>query len=156
MEAALVDPRILQFRQEWRQRTDAHEEENAALGLAKIEELNGVDATASRGSHVTHQTNRQAHEQAARDLAIAFVDAHRAELETADVAYRDSDVGEILYAPLGTLTLEQTVGALDLFRAAGKADDVTVIDMWLLSEFAPQHINASTRHTVRIPGGGRK
>lgn len=157
MESASLDVRILQFRQEWRYRTDAHQREMEALGLAKLQELNAVDSSEARSAEAAASESATTHENAARDYAHDFVSDHRDALEAWEVQTRDEDDGVPHAAALGDLTLEQTVRTLSFYRSAGMADEVTTLEMWLLSEFPPQNIGGRVAvGTNRVRGGGRR
>lgn len=65
----------------------------------------------------------------ARELACAYVAAHRAAL-----------------APyLGGLSIDELVALVTAYRGMGREDDRIVVDMWLLSEHPPQQISGSIR-----------
>ena len=77
----------------------------------------------------------------AKDLARAYVDAHRAELSL----------------HLAHLTLEELVELVKQYRKAGREEDRIVTDMWLLSEYDPQIITGTAGGAVqeaeRLTGG---
>lgn len=68
----------------------------------------------------------------ARAYAKAYVNQYRAQLEG---KYKD-------------LSIDALVPMLSAYRAAGRDEDVVIIDMWLQSEFPIQHITAQ----VNAPG----
>lgn len=63
----------------------------------------------------------------ARDLARAYVMAHR----------------PLIAHHLEGRTLEELVGMVSAYRAAGREDDRIITDMWLLTEYEPQRITGS-------------
>jgi hypothetical protein len=75
----------------------------------------------------------------ARELAVEYVAENRERL-----------------APLLTrYTREGLVAEVDALRAAGRSDDVTVAEMWLLSEYEPVEIRAEIRISIaRLVGRG--
>lgn len=69
---------------------------------------------------------------AARELAKAYVAAHRARMEPAYTRY----------------TKEELVGMVSMLRQKGDRLSQLDIEAWLLSEYEPQHITGRVR-----PGG---
>lgn len=69
----------------------------------------------------------------ARELADAYVAAHPDQ-----------------FTELATMSLEQCVQAVDVFRAAGMADSQWRAEAWLLHHFEPQTIGGPVDAKVRI------
>lgn len=102
-------------------------------------ELEAFEAARSnralRTDHPDHETGyatRTRHEGTAADLARAYVDSHRTELEAK-------------YAAFGIPRLVQLV---DAARDRGDLETVAEIDAWLMAVHPPQNIGISVQ-----PGG---
>lgn len=72
-------------------------------------------------------------EDEARALADAYVAEHPDE-----------------FTELATMTLEQCVESVEVFRAAGFADSQWRVEAWLLHHFEPQNIGGTVAPTVRV------
>jgi hypothetical protein len=72
-------------------------------------------------------------EDLTRSLADAYVEEHPDE-----------------FTELSSLSLEDLVKALDVFRAAGLTESVQRIDCWLWHHFEPQNIGGPAAVTVRV------
>jgi hypothetical protein len=71
----------------------------------------------------------------ARALADAYVAAHSE-----------------AFASHATMTLEQCVAAVDVFRAANMVPDQWRVEAWLLHRFEPQSIGGPVQAVLRVPG----
>jgi hypothetical protein len=54
------------------------------------------------------------------------------------------------FTELSSLSLEDLVKAIDVFRAAGLTDSVQRIDVWLWHHFEPQNIGGNAEPKVRV------
>ena len=61
----------------------------------------------------------------AKAMAVVYINEHRGDLTKI----------------LGPMSLEEIVALISEYRKKGKESDRIVADMWLLSEYAPQHIS---------------
>ncbi|BBU22174.1 hypothetical protein [Mycobacterium xenopi] len=74
-------------------------------------------------------------EQTARQLADEYVANHSAE-----------------FAAFPSMTVQQLVEAVDVFRAANMLEDQWRVETWLLHRFEPQNIGGPAQPQVRVPG----
>lgn len=59
-----------------------------------------------------------------------------------------------LFTQLADMSIEDCVGAVGVFRAAGMEEDQWRVETWLLSRFEPQNIGGEYQAQTRIPGVG--
>lgn len=57
------------------------------------------------------------------------------------------------FTSLETMSLEECVNAVSVFRAAGMDEEQWRVEVWLLHRFEPQNIGGIAQPTVRIPRG---
>lgn len=56
------------------------------------------------------------------------------------------------FTTLKSMSLEECVNALSVFRNAGMDEDQWKVEVWLLHHFEPQQIGGPVRARIRLPG----
>jgi len=129
---------LQQFRNLWAARTEVSALSKAALGQALIDSLKGVKSDA-RADHEAQEAERIKREQAAYDVAEAYVNANIATLDPF----------------LGEMNIEQLVTLIDAFRKVGDEDAATRITMYELVKNERQRIGGALQVAVRSTWVGK-
>jgi hypothetical protein len=56
------------------------------------------------------------------------------------------------FEKLRTMTLDELVQSVSVFRAAGWEEEQWLVEVWLLHHFEPQNIGGTVEARVRLPG----